>query len=258
MPTTTYHTPGLLDLDIRLQAGRIEIETDGTDETSVDIEPLSGGEAGRAAVESARQELRPAGDGHRLVVEVPRTPRLSGWNEPEVLVRVRCPHGAGVIAKTASADVDLHGRAGAFSAKTASGDVTVEAAGDVDVKTASGDVSIGVAAGRAGLHTMSGDVVLDEAGGAVSANTMSGDLRVERLAAGTVELRTMSGDIAATVRRGATLWIDAGSMSGEVSSDLPVSDDAPAGGRTDIELRASSMSGDIDLRRAEEASAAGA
>jgi hypothetical protein len=87
---------------------------------------------------------------------------------------------------------------------------------------------------------------------------MSGDLRVERLAAGAVELRTMSGDIVASVRAGATLWIDASSMSGEVSSDLPVSDSAPAGGHTDIELRASSMSGDIDLRRAEEASTAGA
>jgi hypothetical protein len=37
-----------------------------------------------------------------------------------------------------------------------------------------------------------------------------------------------------------------------------VSDTAPAGGGTDIELRVSSMSGDIDLRRAEEASTAGA
>jgi hypothetical protein len=259
MPTTTHQTPGPLDLDIRVQAGRIEIETAETAETTVELEPLDGGEAARAAVESARQELKPAGDGHRLLIEVPRRPRLFGWNEPEVLCRVRCPNGAGVVAKTASADVDLHGIAGAFSTKTTSGDVTVEAAGgDVDVKTASGDVSFGSVAGRAYVNTMSGDVVLDEVPGPVSAHTMSGDLRVERLAMGTAELRTMSGDIVATVRPGATLWIDAGSMSGEVSSELPVSDAAPAGGATDIELRASSMSGDIDLRRAEEASTAGA
>jgi hypothetical protein len=258
MPTTTHHTPGPLDLDIRVQAGRVEIETAETDETSVELEPLNGGDAAQAAVESVRQELRPSGDGHRVVIEIPRRPRLFGWNEPEVLVRIRCPHGAGVDAKTASADVELRGHAGAFSTKTASGDVVVEAAADVDVKTASGDVSVGIAAGRANVNTMSGDVVLDEAAGAVSAHTMSGDLRVERLAAGAVELRTMSGDIVASVRAGATLWIDASSMSGEVSSDLPVSDNAPAGGRTDIELRASSMSGDIDLRRAEEASTAGA
>ncbi|HET7170911.1 MAG TPA: DUF4097 family beta strand repeat-containing protein [Gaiellales bacterium] len=258
MPTTTHHTPGPLDLDIRVQAGRIEIETAATDETTVDIEPLDGGDAGRAAVETARQELRPTGEGHRLVIDIPRRPRLFGWNEPEVCVRVRCPHGAGVIAKTASADVDVRGGVGAVSTKTASGDVTIEAAGDVDVKTASGDISVGLAAGRAGLNTMSGDIVLDQADGAVSAHTMSGDVRAERLTAGTVELRTMSGDIVATVRLGATLWIDASSMSGEVSSDLPVSDSAPTGRPTDIELRASSMSGDIDLRRAEEASTAGA
>jgi hypothetical protein len=259
MPTTTHHTPGPLDLDIRVQAGRVEIYTAATDETTVEIEPLDGGEAAHAAVEGAREELRAVGDGHRLLIEVPRRPRLFGWNEPELLVRIHCPDGAGVVAKTASADVELHGRAGAFSTKTASGDVTLEAAGgDVDIKTASGDVSIGSVAGRAHVNTMSGDVVLDEAPGPVSAHTMSGDLRVERLASGTAELRTMSGDIVATVRPGATLWIDASSMSGEVSSELPVSDAAPTGADTDIELRASSMSGDIELRRAEEASTAGA
>jgi hypothetical protein len=259
MPITTHQTPGPLDLDIRVQAGRVEITTAETAETSVEIDPLDGGEAAVAAIEAARQELRPVGDGHRLLIEVPRRPRLFGWNEPDVLVRIRCPFGTGVVAKTASADVELHGRSGAFSTKTASGDVTVEtAAGDVDVKTASGDVSFGSIAGRANVNTMSGDVVLDEVPGPVSAHTMSGDLRVERLASGIAELRTMSGDIVATVRPGATLWIDAGSMSGEVSSELPVSDTAPASGATDIELRASSMSGDIDLRRAEEASTAGA
>jgi hypothetical protein len=259
MPTTTHHTPGALDLDIRVQAGRVDIETADTTETTVEIEPLDGGDAARAAVESARQELRPIGEGHRLVIEVPRRPRLFGWSEPEVRIRIHCPHGIGVVAKTASADLELRGHAGAFSTKTASGDVIVEAAGgDVDVKTASGDVSIGAVAGRANVNTMSGDIVIDEASGSVSVHTMSGDLRVERLASGTAEMRSMSGDIVATVRPGATLWIDASSMSGEVSSDLPVSDTAPSGGGTDIELRASSMSGDIDLRRAEEASTAGA
>jgi hypothetical protein len=259
MSTTTHQTPGPIEVDIRVQAGRVEIETADTAETTVEIEPLDGGDASRAAVESARQELRSVGDGHRLVIEVPRRPRLFGSNEPEVLVRIHCPHGTAVVAKTASADLELRGRAGAFSTKTASGDVTVEAAGgDVDIKTASGDVAIGAVAGRANVNTMSGDVVVDEATASVSAHTMSGDLRVERLATGTAEMRTMSGDIVATVRPGATLWIDASSMSGEVSSDLPVSDSAPSGGDTDIELRASSMSGDIDLRRAEEASAAGA
>ena len=259
MSITTHETPGPLDLDIRVQAGRVDIETADTAETTVEIEALSGGDAGQAAVESARQELRSVGDGHRLVIEIPKRPRLFGWNEPEVLVRVLCPHGSAVVAKTASADLELRGRAGDFSTKTASGDVTVEAAdGDVDIKTASGDVAIGAVAGRAGVNTMSGDIVIDEASASVSAHTMSGDLRIERLATGTAEMRTMSGDIVASVRAGATLWIDASSMSGEVSSDLPVSDSAPSGGGTDIELRASSMSGDIDLRRAEEASTAGA
>ena len=203
MPTTTHHTPGPLDLDVRVQAGRVDITTSETDKTTVDIEPLDGGDAALAAIEAARQDLRPVGDGHRLLIEVPKRPRLFGWNEPEVLVRIHCPDGAAVVAKTASADIELHGRSGAFSAKTASGDVTVEtAAGDVDVKTASGDVAFGSIAGRANVNTMSGDLVLYEAPGPVSAHTMSGDLRVERLSSGVAELRTMSGDIVASVRPG--------------------------------------------------------
>ena len=50
MPTTTHQTPGPLDLDIRVQSGRVEIETAETDETTVEIEPLDGGDAARAAV----------------------------------------------------------------------------------------------------------------------------------------------------------------------------------------------------------------
>ena len=96
MPITTHETPGPLDLDIRVQAGRVDIETADTAETTVEIEALSGGDAGQAAVESARQELRSVGDGHRLVIEIPKRPRLFGWNEPEVLVRVLCPHGSAV------------------------------------------------------------------------------------------------------------------------------------------------------------------
>ena len=40
MPITTHHTPGALDLDIRVQAGRVDIETADTTETTVEIEPL--------------------------------------------------------------------------------------------------------------------------------------------------------------------------------------------------------------------------
>ena len=220
MPITTHETPGPLDLDIRVQAGRVDIETADTAETTVEIEALSGGDPrpGPAAVESACQELRSVGDGYRLVIEIPKRPRLFGWNEPEVLVRVLCPHGSAVVAKTASADLELRGRAGDFSTKTASGDVTVEAAdGNIDIKTASGDVAIGAVAGRAGVNTMSGDIVIDEASASVSAHTMSGDLRIERLATGTAEMRTMSGDIVASVRAGAT----SGSMPAQYRARCP-------------------------------------
>jgi hypothetical protein len=80
---------------------------------------------------------------------------------------------------------------------------------------------------------------------------MSGDVRVQRAASGSVHLRSMSGDLQAGIARGATLFVDATSASGSVRSELHVSESGP-GGPADVEVRATSLSGDIALVRAPE------
>jgi len=56
----------------------------------------------------------------------------------------------------------------------------------------------------------------------------------------------------AGIARGAALFVDANSASGDVRSELPVSGSAPDGGQADVELRATSMSGDIVVVRVSE------
>ena len=52
------------------------------------------------------------------------------------------------------------------------------------------------------------------------------------------------------IRRGSTLWIDAKSVSGKTISELELDHEAPAEEGPLVELRASSVSGDIRIVRA--------
>ena len=63
-------------------------------------------------------------------------------------------------------------------------------------------------------------------------------------------LRSASGDIRVGIKEGSRLFVDARSRSGDVASELPVSDTPPEGDAPLVELRANTMSGDITIHRA--------
>src|SRR5689334_2412018 len=250
----THHTPNGIRLKVRLLAGRCEIETAETTETVVEAIPMNRSSASREAADAAVEELRDLADGGKeLVVEVPKRTRLvPGFGDAQVLIRVRGPHGMDLDVSSASADIDAVGRLGDTDVRTASGDVRVESVGgSAEVKTASGDVALGRLEGASGVNTMSGDVRVRETATALTVNTMSGDVRIQRATGGTIQLRSMSGDLEAAIACGASLYVDATSASGDVRSELPVTGSAPDGGHADVELRATSLSGDIVVTRAE-------
>jgi DUF4097 and DUF4098 domain-containing protein YvlB len=281
MRTETFQTPGDVRLDVRLGSGEIRLESSETDETTVTLEPLRDNEASVTAIQEARLEQR----GEEILVDV-RGPRrfLRG---ADVLVEIRCPDGASVRAKSGSADVEGHGRFGSVEVETGSGDVQFSeiggdaeisaASGDVQlatvggegrINTASGDVQVSTIAGAAKVNSASGDVQIRETGGAlevnsasgdvlvreaassVSVNTASGDQTIGSVVQGKVDLKSASGDLKIGIREGSTLYVDARSRSGEVRSELPVTDLPPEGDAPHIELRANTMSGDITVVRA--------
>jgi hypothetical protein len=55
---------------------------------------------------------------------------------------------------------------------------------------------------------------------------------------------------------GCSVWLDVSSLSGDTSSELELGE-APAAERADLELHASSVSGDIRVTRGHERTAAG-
>lgn len=272
----TFDTPGPVTLVLRVPSGDIDLQTEETTQTTVEIDARD-----EELLEHARVESRPRGEGHEVIVEFDRSRSgfsfglqlerlaLGIWRDGDVRVTVRAPVGADVEVRTGSADVEAHGRFGSVEAEDGSGDLTLDViggdltlkagSGDVEarevegranVQTGSGDVELGRVAGSGKIRTASGDVLVREAEGELTIQTASGDQEIGSIAEGSFRFESASGDIQVGIRRGSRLWIDAKSMSGETSSELEVGD-APADEDGPlVELRATTMSGDIHVARA--------
>jgi len=285
MRAETFDTPGEVRLDIRLGAGEVRLETADVSETTVVLEPLRDNDASSAAVEKARVELRERGGGYQVLVDV--RDRGGIFRNAEVLVAVTSPEGTSVESKTGSAEVVGRGLFGSIEVESGSGDVEFgevgvdarvssgsgdvaigdvggsarinSASGDVQMRSVTGDAKINSASGdvilrdvtgELSVNSASGDVIVREARSSVSVNTASGDQEIGTVSSGKVDLKSASGDLKIGIAEGSTLWVDARSRSGEVSSELPVSELPPEGEGPKVELRANTMSGDITVARA--------
>jgi DUF4097 and DUF4098 domain-containing protein YvlB len=285
MRTETFDTPGEVRLNIRLGAGEVRLETADVQQTTILLEPLRDNDASNAAIEKARVELRERGDGHQVLIDV----RDGGgiFRHAEVLVAVTSPEGASVESKTGSAEIVGRGAFGSIEVETGSGDVEFgevggdarvgsgsgdvamgdvggtarinsasgdvqmrSIAGDAKINSASGDVIVRDVTGELSVNSASGDVIVREARSSVRISTASGDQEIGSVSTGKVELKSASGDLKVGIAEGSTLWVDARSRSGEVRSELPVSELPPEGEGPTVELRANTMSGDITVARA--------
>lgn len=271
MRRESFHTPGPLTLNLRVPSGEIALESVDGDETIVELDVTGQGDEARGLVDGARIELRQRGDGHEVLVDVPRRRRGLGliFDRADLRLRVTAPHGADVEVSTASADVNGRGRFGGLDVEVASGDlrfadlsgrVEVQSAsgdvalerigGEAKVATASGDVHIGRVEGNATVRSASGAIMVEEATASITVQSASGDQRVGSVSAGRVTMQSASGDQIVGIRRGSQVHLDVRTMSGETSSELEIEDAPAGGGGPQVELRATSMSGDIRILRA--------
>lgn len=271
MRTERFSITGDLSARIVLGGSDLEVATWDESMTEVEVESRRDDPATVEAIDAFRIELRDRGSGHELFVEEPRTRglvvRLRG---PQIVVRIRCPHGTSVNltggssemraqgmlgaleVKTGSGDVEVRGEVAAVRVTTASGDVSLDdVAGAATVGTASGDVRLGTVSGPLSVNAVSGDVSVADARSGASVQSVSGDVRLDAVGGGTIRVQTVSGDARVAVTSGTSVWIDAAAVSGDVTSDLDVGD-APSDGSDEefFELRARSVSGDMHLTRA--------
>ena len=245
----TFQTPLPLSLEVSIPSGDIEVETDGAEETSVTVD----------GDERVLEHVEVHYSGNRVSVTL-REKGKFGFSFGSLFngglrVQARVPHGASVRVKTASADTELEGHFGALELNSASGDVRLrgELAENATIKTVSGDVELERVDGDLSVQCVSGDVRARAIAGSVDTKTVSGDIRLDALTAGSVRFTSVSGDIEIGVAHGSLVDIDAGSTSGDLSSEVPLASEPPAGegeAAPTVILRGRTVSGDVRVFRA--------
>jgi Putative adhesin len=271
-----FETPGSVSLQIRLPSGRVVVTTVDEPRTSVDV--ISTGRRGSDAIDAIEISAEPYRDGHLVTIEHKERIRFGpiqiSWGG-DVEIRVTCPPGSNLDFSSGAADLRVDGDLGEVSVKTASGDVVLgQVAKKLQVKTASGDVTARTASHGGQVVTVSGDLRLDGFERDLAARSVSGDVRIGRIRgplqlsttsgdivldsveSGEVRAQTVSGDARIGVSRGTRVFIDAASLSGDLSSELGLEDDEPVGESESAEpvvpLQVKTVSGDVQIVRAAE------
>jgi DUF4097 and DUF4098 domain-containing protein YvlB len=264
----TFDIDGAAQIEVRLASG--EIVVDPTLEGHIEVELMAHDDESQRLVDDARVELN---NGH-LLIDVPNKRGgfsfSLGFARQGITCRVRCPESSTLAVRSKSADVVARGTLGGLTVSTASGDIEAsrvdggvniksasgdtrvhEVTGGANVQTASGDVELEIVRGPVNVNSASGDVTIGEAYDNVSTNTVSGDQQHGAVLRGKVAAHSVSGDVTIAVRRGSKVYLDCNTVSGDTSSELELTTDAPAGDGPLVEIRAKTVSGDIRITRAD-------
>ncbi len=268
----TFQTPQPVNLFIELGSGEVATHAVATDETTVEV------------VGPRAEEFQVEHNGSEVSVVAPKS-RLGAFRNDGHRVTVSLPEGSSLRTRTGSADVVASGSYGLVRLKTGSGDVDLEEAdgpvvvdsgsggvrgheirGELRIKSGSGDIDLGDLHGNVGISTGSGDVLIGHthlqavlksgsgdqeirvADTNVALRTASGDITVGQAASGTITANNVSGNVRIGVPAGTPVWTDISSVTGRITSTLE-SLGAPREGQDHLEVRATTVSGDVLLDR---------
>lgn len=172
-----------------------------------------------------------------------------GGSDPDV--HIALPEGSSVEVTTASGDTEIIGSLAKAAVTSASGNVSVaDEVGVLEMKTASGDVTTSTVRESLTCHSASGNVRCDGAGTTTKIRTASGSVLLSVEVPSDISVRTVSGNVAVSVARGLDVDVDATSISGRLSSTMPL-DGTTGGSPTDaVSINAKTVSGDVKVRSA--------
>jgi len=259
-----FPVSGPISAAITISAGEVVVTAEECDTATVTVKPYGDGGDAREAAEQTRVTFD---DGH-LKVETPQSGWIfrRGWR---VRVHARIPSESELRVNAGAADTRATGRyatgqitlasgdlaldeiTGAANVTTASGAVHIGAVGgDLQLQSAAGDVTVGSVGGDAMLHTASGHLRVGSLGGSVTARSAAGHIELRETRRGRLRIQSASGDVVIGVVPGTALRMDVSTLSGRTHSDLPVGDTPPAGGGTQLEINARTISGNVSIVRA--------
>jgi hypothetical protein len=225
-----FATPDPIRFECSVTAGDIMITTadDGDSTVLLDGPP--------ELVNAMQVEMT----GDRLVISEPRGRLADLVTRPRDSLQLRAtvPHGSAVLVKTESSDAALDGAFGPIEMQSASADLRVTGAvdGDITVKSASGDVHLPDVCGDVNVRGVSGDLHADSIDGSVTVTLVSGDVRIE-------------------IAPGSAVDLDATTASGDLISEVPLSDAPDGASNPMIVIRGVTASGDLRVFRATHAPA---
>jgi DUF4097 and DUF4098 domain-containing protein YvlB len=109
---------------------------------------------------------------------------------------VAVPAQTKLLSQTGSGDQTINGLQQALTAKTGSGNITLESIGaDAHVHSGSGDLKINNLKGTLYAETGSGNIRAYGVAGEIDAHTGSGDVEMHQVAAGDIKVGTGSGNV---------------------------------------------------------------
>ncbi len=170
-----------------------------------------------------------------------------GGSDPDV--HIALPEGSTIEVATASGETDIIGNVAKATVASASGGVRVnDEVGELDMKTASCDVRTATVRDKLTCHRASGNVRCEGAGAKTKVRTASGTVRLTAEVPSDISIQTVSGNVTVTVARGLEVDVDATSISGRLSSTMPL--DSAEGGLTTgdvVSISARTVSGNVSI-----------
>jgi DUF4097 and DUF4098 domain-containing protein YvlB len=265
---TTFEPTGPVAVRVTLAGGEVTVNASELPGVEVELVPLRDNEPTRKTIAEARVEMIETGGRHEVVVNLGKGNGFMIGRGPKIGVRIRCPRGSDLGVRSGSADLEAVGALGAVEAKSASGEVSLEdvvsadiatASGDVrvrdaestlNIRTLSGDVSVGRCHGTLAVNLVSGDLSVVEAAAGFHVGTVSGDVEIQAAGGGSMQIGSVSGDVHLAIKPGESLYIDANSLSGDLSTELEL-EGAPAAASDGPvrELSIRTVSGDVQILR---------
>ncbi|MFD6157262.1 DUF4097 domain-containing protein [Nocardia sp. NPDC060256] len=257
-----FETPEPISLTVEIGIGDIRLHAGQRTNTVVEVNPSD--RDSEEDVKFAEQTAIDFEDGELIV----RAPKHRGFfaKGGSIDVEIDLPSGSDFSGAARESALRCTGRLGGCRFKTSTGDIELAEAGLVDLSTTIGDITVdrvgGTAeattgsgtvrirelVGAAVLKNSNGPISVDKAHASLEARTASGDIRVAEVMRGSIVVSASIGQLDIGVRAGTAALLDVRSVTGNIHNFMTPAD-GPGAASAKVEIRATTTTGDVAIRR---------